>query len=983
MNKPKKHRLAAMHSSESVEWNTPLSVFDPLDDQYHFDLDPCSDGTNARCGRFFTAKQDGVKQVWNANAVWLNPPYARGVTGKWMRKAYESVAKGDCKTLVALIPVRSGSKWFQEWVLGKADKVRFVEGRIHFIKNGVETEATAKPAAFDSVIVIYDGSRKLGKPIKVETCGFNARGKKTEGGREGATGRVAELLGQGSLDLQKAIKSSTPKETTMKTPFKKHGRPEVYTAERLAQIVALVKSGMTVKAAMAAFNDKTSLKFTYTPLLVASRRHGTSFRGVVKTTKAASHPQSPSQVDLGSLTPKTPYLILKGNSAQILRGIPSASVNLVLTSPPYTTDSNVPRKNKDYNAHFDFNAIAAELVRVMAAGAFLLLNEDAMVEKDGPNKGGRSLLPYLHVIKLVELGLVRHQTIIWDKGQARYPNRYRQSHAYETIEVFYKPPFDKSQITILRDRPNKCAGMSTRYNVRYVDGTLIKVKSSNVTAEFGKRTDIWHYSPGAGKSYNRSYLRKHPALMHQSLVADLIKSFVRPVQANGHPSVVLDPFGGLQTTANEALKQGMFAVGIEMSPNYCALGKRRLDETLQEIRSEDTPAVTQNIPTPEPKVTAMKSIDLSKLSAMKNKQEVLVKKEAITPTPTTETTMTIPATLKSSTSDILSLTEITDLGCQDIPVVVEGLIPAQGVCIIGGSSGSKKTWAAVDLALEASRGGIWLGYQTTKTTTYYVDGEMSQQSLGKRVREIIIGKGMSLEGANIIFKSSGAMNLKDETCLEGLKADIRRHKVGMLVIDPLVAMIANFSENSASDVAKVFKILKGLADEFNLVVVVVDHHTKAGTELRGSGAKKGYADTVLAISKTSNGKSEMVIKKNRHWGNEDQVVNFELATQGSGVRLRVVEEQVEQQFVQELRLVQDLAPMILNRLAAGQGISRKELVTEGMAQGYSLKKVDAALQQLEAARKISKQKDTQSKKRGNRAYVYRLAVSEVAYQEAA
>lgn len=492
-NPSKKHRLAGMLSSESVEWNTPRAVFDPLDGIYHFDLDPCSDGTNPRCERFFTAKQDGLKQVWKANAVWLNPPYARGVTGKWMKKAKESVAKGDCKIVVALIPVRTGSKWFQEWVLGKADKVMFLEGRVHFIKNGVETEGTAKPAAFDSVIVIYDGSRKLGDPIKVESCGFDGRGRLVQKG-----GRHIEIPKLAAHD-----------------PVQEVAQP----------------------------------------------------------------------IDLSNLTASSPYMLFTGDSAQVLKGIPSNSISCVLTSPPYTTASSVPRQNYDYNAHYDFDGVFKEAVRVMAPGAFLLLNEDAMVEHDGPNKGGRSLLPYLHAIKLVELGLVRFDKITWNKKQAVFPGGYRQSHCTESIEVFYKPPFDSSQITILRDRPNNFAGERVRTNHSTADGTRTIATVNMNYAPFGRRTDIWSYSVGFGKnkSYDKHYLSIHPAIMHQGLVADLLKSFVRPVQANGRTSVVLDVFGGAFTTANETIRQGMFAIGIETSPNYCALGKRRLEETLQEI----------------------------------------------------------------------------------------------------------------------------------------------------------------------------------------------------------------------------------------------------------------------------------------------------------------------------------------------------------------------------------------------------------------
>lgn len=71
----------------------------------------------------------------------------------------------------------------------------------------------------------------------------------------------------------------------MKTNPSKRGRPEVYTAPRLAKIVEMVKKGRTVKAAMASINSKNGLNLSYVPLLVAAARHKISFRKLVNAAK--------------------------------------------------------------------------------------------------------------------------------------------------------------------------------------------------------------------------------------------------------------------------------------------------------------------------------------------------------------------------------------------------------------------------------------------------------------------------------------------------------------------------------------------------------------------------------------------------------------------------------------------------------------------------------------------------------------------------
>lgn len=51
-------------SSATCEWETPRLYFEMLDAIYHFDLDVCATKENAKCNRFFTKEEDGLKQKW-------------------------------------------------------------------------------------------------------------------------------------------------------------------------------------------------------------------------------------------------------------------------------------------------------------------------------------------------------------------------------------------------------------------------------------------------------------------------------------------------------------------------------------------------------------------------------------------------------------------------------------------------------------------------------------------------------------------------------------------------------------------------------------------------------------------------------------------------------------------------------------------------------------------------------------------------------
>ncbi len=132
-------------SSESNEWYTPQALFDTLNKEFRFTLDPCATKQSAKCRKFFTEKQDGLSQDWSGERVFMNPPYGRAI-GKWVKKAVDSDA-----TVVMLIPARTDTKYFHEYIYENPNcEIRFLKGRVKF-----ETPTGAKNSApFPSMVVI-------------------------------------------------------------------------------------------------------------------------------------------------------------------------------------------------------------------------------------------------------------------------------------------------------------------------------------------------------------------------------------------------------------------------------------------------------------------------------------------------------------------------------------------------------------------------------------------------------------------------------------------------------------------------------------------------------------------------------------------------------------------------------------------------------------------------------------------------------------
>ncbi len=135
-----------MFSSQSDLWSTPQDFYDRLNKEFNFTLDPCATAENAKCAKYFTTKEDGLKQDWSGEIVFCNPPYGREIA-KWVKKCYEEAQKPDT-IVVMLIPARTDTAWFHDYIYHKAKEIRFIRGRLKF--------GDAKNSApFPSMVVIF------------------------------------------------------------------------------------------------------------------------------------------------------------------------------------------------------------------------------------------------------------------------------------------------------------------------------------------------------------------------------------------------------------------------------------------------------------------------------------------------------------------------------------------------------------------------------------------------------------------------------------------------------------------------------------------------------------------------------------------------------------------------------------------------------------------------------------------------------------
>lgn len=137
--------MAVMTSSEDMTWATPQQWFDYLNLEFKFTLDPCCVKETAKCKKFFTPEDDGLRQSWAEERVFMNPPYGNHII-EWMAKAYYECLNNKA-LVVCFVPARVDTEWWHRYA-SKASDIRFPIGRVKFANSD-------NSAPFPVAIVIF------------------------------------------------------------------------------------------------------------------------------------------------------------------------------------------------------------------------------------------------------------------------------------------------------------------------------------------------------------------------------------------------------------------------------------------------------------------------------------------------------------------------------------------------------------------------------------------------------------------------------------------------------------------------------------------------------------------------------------------------------------------------------------------------------------------------------------------------------------
>jgi phage N-6-adenine-methyltransferase len=146
----------AAFSSADITWRTPRKFFNDLHNEFNFVMDVCALKNSTLIPSSWYGpdhdnpdRRDCLTQDWVSESgggyVFMNPPYGRTIKS-FMCKASEEHTKG-CR-VVALVPSRTDTAWWHDYVIPFASDIRFIRGRLKF-NDGPNA------APFPSAVVVY------------------------------------------------------------------------------------------------------------------------------------------------------------------------------------------------------------------------------------------------------------------------------------------------------------------------------------------------------------------------------------------------------------------------------------------------------------------------------------------------------------------------------------------------------------------------------------------------------------------------------------------------------------------------------------------------------------------------------------------------------------------------------------------------------------------------------------------------------------
>jgi DNA modification methylase len=256
-----------------------------------------------------------------------------------------------------------------------------------------------------------------------------------------------------------------------------------------------------------------------------------------------------------------------GHAADVLAHVPAASIDLIVTSPPYWTAVEYHQGENPwptYRAYLDdMHSVWIQCARVLRPNAKLCINAPIMpIPKTVIDQHTRHLKNIAFDMEqriLSDTDLNRYSLFVWQKqtskmmfGSYPYPGNIIENNTIEFINVYVKP------------------GKPPKFD------TDVKDANELTRAEWlDLAQQVWFMYPEDVKREG-----DHPAPFPEKLPARLMRLYTYAAVGRFPGEIVLDPFVGTGTTCRVAKTMGRRYIGIDIDPAYIRLAQKRIQDAL-------------------------------------------------------------------------------------------------------------------------------------------------------------------------------------------------------------------------------------------------------------------------------------------------------------------------------------------------------------------------------------------------------------------
>lgn len=231
--------------------------------------------------------------------------------------------------------------------------------------------------------------------------------------------------------------------------------------------------------------------------------------------------------------------------------------------------------------------------------------------------------------------------------------------------------------------------------------------------------------------------------------------------------------------------------------------------------------------------------------------------------------------------------------------IVPGMIGKETLGFVAGLPETNKTWLMMDLALEASRGGLWLNkFPTVKSKVLFIDQERFSGETRRRFKAMLAYKevGAAQLNGNLTVWCGTTIRIDLEQSFNALQKRLETIRPDLVVVDSFVTFHTK-EENNRSDAQVVMERIKRLRQEFGCSFIFIDHENKgvftaeadekpSSLRMAGSIGKLAAAELVITVRGKGKNRSGVFITKST-LGNAVEPFVVEVKDVGSSDKIKV------------------------------------------------------------------------------------------------